>query len=274
MGWGGNQSGQLGNGTLINSNMPVPVPDFFNVIEIAVGTTHSVALKNDGTVWAWGYNYLGQIGNGTNTDSRAPLQATGINEITNISAGGASSYAIKYDGTAWAWGWNSNGQLGNGTTTDSNTPVQIQDISDMIAISGGSFHGLALKNDGSLFSWGYNSYGQLGNGTNADSYVPLQITGLCPVLTSLNETAPTGSDGIGVFPNPSDGTFSFTVQSKHQDAIEGWVEIFNSVGRIIYAAHCNLQQMNMIRLSGAAKGLYMIRVHTSSGVFSEKVMVN
>jgi alpha-tubulin suppressor-like RCC1 family protein len=274
MGWGGNQSGQLGNGTLINSNMPIPVPDFFNVIEIAVGTTHSVALKNDGTVWAWGYNYLGQIGNGTNTDSRAPLQAAGIHSVTNISAGGATSYAVKYDGTAWAWGWNSNGQLGNGTTMDSNTPVQVQDISDMMAIAGGSFHGLALKKDKSLFSWGYNSYGQLGNGTNADSYVPLRITGLCPVLTSLNETAPTGSDGICVFPNPSDGTFSFTVQSKHQDAKAGWVEILNSEGRIIHMAHCNLQQTNRIRLSGAAKGLYMIRVHTNGGVFSEKVMIN
>lgn len=274
MGWGGNQSGQLGNGTLINSNMPVPVPDFFNVIEIAVGTTHSVALKNDGTVWAWGYNYLGQIGNGTNTDSRVPLQATGIQSVTNISAGGASSYAIKYDGTAWAWGWNSNGQLGNGTTMDSNTPVQVQDISDMMAISGGSFHGLALKKDKSLFSWGYNSYGQLGNGTNADVYIPQQITGLCPVLTLLNDPEPAGSTGISVFPNPSDGTFSFTVQSKHQDAKEGWVGILNSEGRIIYAAHFNLQQMNIIRLSDAAKGLYLIRVHTNGSVFSEKIMIH
>jgi hypothetical protein len=32
--------------------------------------------------------------------------------------------------------------------------------------------------------------------------------------------------------------------------------------------------MNMIRLSGAAKGLYMIRVHTNGKVLSEKIMIN
>src|SRR5262249_47441932 len=62
--WGENQYGQLGNGTTDDSNVPVSVLNLTGITAIAAGgrtslpvdgnASHSVALKNDGTVWAWG----------------------------------------------------------------------------------------------------------------------------------------------------------------------------------------------------------------------------
>ena len=41
---------------------------------IAAGLYHSLALKQDGTVWAWGDNDYGQLGDGTDTDRLTPVQ--------------------------------------------------------------------------------------------------------------------------------------------------------------------------------------------------------
>ena len=62
--WGDNTYGQLGNGTTTNSLTPIMV-NIDNVMDIAAGDRHSIALKNDGTVWTWGRNNYGEIGDGT-----------------------------------------------------------------------------------------------------------------------------------------------------------------------------------------------------------------
>ena len=69
---------------------------------VAAGREYSVALKDDGTVWAWGRNDFGQLGNGTNTDSGVPVQVSGLTGVTAIAAGYDYSMALKDDGTVWA----------------------------------------------------------------------------------------------------------------------------------------------------------------------------
>jgi len=144
--------------------------------KIAAGMAHSLALKNDGTVWAWGWNLYGQLGDGTTTDRHNPVHVSGLSGVTAIAAGDYYSLALKTDGTVWAWGHNGYGELGNGTGTDQYTPVQVGTLSGIIAIATGYEHGLALKNDGTIWAWGFNSYGQLGNGTTAYAqYTPVQV---------------------------------------------------------------------------------------------------
>jgi alpha-tubulin suppressor-like RCC1 family protein len=91
---------------------------------IAAGAQHSLALKNDGTVWAWGANSYGQLGDGTATHRKYPVQ-TLMGGAVAITAGNFHSLAAKSDGTAWAWGDNSCGQLGDGTATHRSGPVQV-----------------------------------------------------------------------------------------------------------------------------------------------------
>ena len=79
--WGDNGDGQLGDNTSTDRHTPVQVhgeDDIGNIediIAIAAGAWHTVALRADGTVWAWGRNDWGQLGDDTATDSWTPVMS-------------------------------------------------------------------------------------------------------------------------------------------------------------------------------------------------------
>ena len=180
--WGDNYKGQLGDG--IGPNLPprltvVQVAGLRGITAIASGQNHSLALKNDGTVWAWGDNYYGQLGIGTTETSYGPMQVSNLSGVSSIAAGGSHSIALKNNGTVWTWGLNSDGQLGDGLITSGRlTAEQVSGLSGIIAISGSAFNSSALKNDGTLWMWGNNSYGQLGGGTKIFRPTVTQVIGL------------------------------------------------------------------------------------------------
>ena len=78
--WGGNWSGQLGNGTQFpvvrSTPMPVNLPG--GVVAMDAGRTYSLAVKSDGTLWIWGGNSRGQLGDGTTTKRNTPGQLPGL----------------------------------------------------------------------------------------------------------------------------------------------------------------------------------------------------
>ena len=172
--WGLQSLGELGNGTFgspfgfTGSNTPVQVLGpggagyLTGVTAIAAVGFHSLALKNDGTVWAWGHNQYGELGNGTYTNNDTPVQVLGpggVGFLTGVTALGGGQYhslALKSDGTVWAWGQNTSGELGNGVF-DSPAQIPPQDtpgqvlgpggvgfLSGVTAIAGGGLHSLAL----------------------------------------------------------------------------------------------------------------------------------
>ena len=161
--------------------MKQPGVPLSGITAVAAGHYHSVALKNDGTVWAWGYNYYGQLGNKSSvTNSLLPVQVleeTGValSGIIAVAAGQYHSLALRNDGTVWTWGHNYYGQLGDTTTTQRNAAVKVAGISSgATAIAAGSSHSLALMNDGTVSAWGNNNDGQLGTGSSRYNVSPAQ----------------------------------------------------------------------------------------------------
>lgn len=200
--WGKGTSGELGNGTNDNSNVPVQVSNLTGITAVAGGGDHSLALKSDGTVWAWGKGTSGELGNGTNDSSNIPVQVSNLTDVTAITGGGGFSLALKSDDTVWAWGDNSYGELGNGTNDNSNVPVQVSGLTEVTAIIGGDYgSSYAVKSDGTAWAWGNGSNGLLGNHSANHSNIPVQVSessGLSNVVmvASANTTSyALGSDG-------------------------------------------------------------------------------
>ncbi len=67
MAWGENSAGQLGDGKMESSDVPVAVSGLAGVKAISASGSHSLALNSSGSVFAWGANNDGQLGDGTST---------------------------------------------------------------------------------------------------------------------------------------------------------------------------------------------------------------
>jgi alpha-tubulin suppressor-like RCC1 family protein/sugar lactone lactonase YvrE len=152
--WGDNSSGQ--------TNVP---PWLSNVVAVAGGSSHSAALRNDGTVVTWGSNSSGQ----TNTPS-------GLSNVIALAAGDRHNLALRNDGTVLAWGFNYYGQT--------NVPAGTVDI---VAVAARGNHCLALRDDGTVSAWGYNAYGQ----TN----VPADLVNAVAVAAGASHSLALRSDG-------------------------------------------------------------------------------
>ena len=170
--WGLNSYGQLGiNNTTTRLTPVTTLAGGANWKQVAGGSSHTAAIKTDGTLWTWGYNAFGQLGDNTITNRSIPVTTfAGGTNWKQVACGNNGSYtaAIKTDGTLWTWGLNSSGQLGDNTVTTRSIPVTtFAGGTNWKQVAGGGNHTAAIKTDGTLWTWGLNSYGRLGvNDTN------------------------------------------------------------------------------------------------------------
>jgi alpha-tubulin suppressor-like RCC1 family protein len=65
--WGGNEAGQLGDGTRIDRSSPVRVEGNHVFAELAPGDSHTCGRTTSNEVLCWGSNGQGQVGDGTRT---------------------------------------------------------------------------------------------------------------------------------------------------------------------------------------------------------------
>jgi len=189
--WGYNWYGQLGigGGSVETVSTPTQVVGLTNVIAVAAGDAHSLALKADGTVWAWGYNTAGEVGDGTQSIHFSPVQVMGLKQVVRIAAFDRNSYAITSGGGSsgplWAWGNNVAGQIGDGTTATRLTPVRVSGMTDATAVAAGFWWASAARADGSLWTWGRGPEAELARPDVGESHVPVQATLMSDLLPLL-----------------------------------------------------------------------------------------
>ncbi|AFC99896.1 regulator of chromosome condensation RCC1 [Methanocella conradii HZ254] len=151
--------------------IPFQIQGLKNVRDIDTSISHTVFVKEDGTVWSWGHSGYGTLGDGTMIEINAPFITTPVQArgLINVKSVSSASVALKNDGTVWVWGYNNFGKHGDGKSFDAKAvPTQVPGMSDVIAIASGSFNTVFLKKDGSVWTCGANNCGQIGDGTRSD----------------------------------------------------------------------------------------------------------
>jgi alpha-tubulin suppressor-like RCC1 family protein len=154
--WGNNFYKQLGN----DNSRERPTPRVLSgeilemkVIAISVGSLHSLALTDEGSVYSWGKK--------EGVDD-VPKRVQGLQgkKITSIVAGANHSVALTDAGEVYTWGSNTTGQLGDGTHIQTREPVLVQGKllgKKIRSVAAGSRFTLALSPEGELFFWGATS---------------------------------------------------------------------------------------------------------------------
>lgn len=182
--WGGNNNGQLGDGSTTNRSSPVVVQGLPTASQVAAGSfsggVHTCAVTTLGYAYCWGANGYNQLGDGSGTQRSFPVQVKGVNGtgvmtgVTAITSGG-SNYGhtcLIANEAAYCWGSNDGYQVGDGTATNRAYPTAVSGLtSGVTAISAGNswstYNGFtcAIKS-GAAYCWGTsaasNSQGNLG----------------------------------------------------------------------------------------------------------------
>ncbi|MFM9379366.1 protein kinase domain-containing protein [Gordonia sp. VNK21] len=163
--WGGNQYGQVGDGTTDARRTPVKVAGLKDVTSVSVGIFSTCAVA-EAKAYCWGELTKTPL---------VPTPVPGLENVTDIAAD--SSFCAIADSYLYCWGMNSDGQLGDGTTSSRTSPTKLETLSSVtdVAMSYGTTCAIAST---TAYCWGLNSAGRLGDGTTKDRNTPVEVTGL------------------------------------------------------------------------------------------------
>ena len=172
----------------LSKTTPYMIPGLTNIKTIDVDDyyTHTVFVKNDGTVWNWGYDIYGELGDGSSNINNypykaVPVQVSNLTDVKTVATGAETSMALKNDGTVWVWGANSNGQEGIGSIGSFEpVPVQIPSLNDVVSMATKDGNSVFLKNDGSVWVCG-NTFSTTPNFKNVNENSATEGRNLVPV---------------------------------------------------------------------------------------------
>ncbi len=167
-GWGQNQYRQLGNGSNVESKIPVLAQGMSNVKFYTCGYIMAV-IKCDSTGWVWG------------KISNTPVTLPELKNVKFADAGSHTVSFVKYDGSVWSLGQNTNGEFGNGKVS---TIMKLEpgkmDITSAVRVANSYYAITVLKSDKTVWVCGKNTYGILGNSSPVTTIAtsPVQVSNL------------------------------------------------------------------------------------------------
>lgn len=161
--WGGNEFGQLGDGTNENRDTPQAISGSYT--KVYTNSNHVLAIGTDGRLYSWGRNSINQLG--LNDSGKINRNTPTVIPIFNkkviaAGTGNSTSMATLEDGTVWTWGEGRSYQFGNGMSQTSWLPIINNNIQDLRILSGGNDFMVAVDKSGTLYTAGANNFGQRG----------------------------------------------------------------------------------------------------------------
>lgn len=179
--WGGNYSGNLGDGSIIDRLIPFDVSGLSeNVTAVSAGGSHTCAI-HAGALKCWGSNLYGRLGDGTEEDRHVPTGVMGLDTgAVDVSIGNGHTCALLDTGGLKCWGYNAEGQLGTDDQNHRTTPADVSGIASGAAqVDCGYWHTCArMSATNGLKCWGQNQEGQVGDRTTFQKLVPVDVYGL------------------------------------------------------------------------------------------------
>jgi alpha-tubulin suppressor-like RCC1 family protein len=102
------------------------------LLDLACGWGHSLALFDDGTVYTWGYNMCGELGFGDGADRNLPtkleFKKLPGEKMVFVGGGNSHSFVISENGTMLIWGLGNSGQLGVGDSRNHSSPKLLPNL--------------------------------------------------------------------------------------------------------------------------------------------------
>jgi len=156
--FGLNNMGQLGLGSLepVHTATPTLVEALEDkgVVQLVGGEHHSLALTDDGAVYAFGRGDSHQLGFADGTEqSTTPRLISALDgvRVRKLASGSNQNVAVTRTGDLYAWGFGEMGQLCNGKSADEAAPALVEStaLSGMavLAAASGAQHSVLLATE-------------------------------------------------------------------------------------------------------------------------------
>lgn len=155
-------------------DLPKTSPDeIHNIIKVACGRSHTLALKDDGTVFSLGNNAYGQCGReiiedevyaGSSIVNTLTSNLFNNEKIVNVVCGQDHSIFITEKGNLYSCGWGADGQTGLGHYNNCHIPTKLEgeiNGEKIVKVSSVADCVLALDEKGNVFGWGNSEYNQI-----------------------------------------------------------------------------------------------------------------